>query len=161
MKARSGALTAVVFGVLVSGCGSTGTLDGDGVPNATSDELRNVVLAVHAAHPENTWWPHLRDKVFSGPIADVKVTTDYLADDPQSFVEAVAMCDAFLDAIQTESGLAVVYGRVTTTDVKIDGSTEDDEHASKLAEGSKGRGCQATPRDDALRGPLQDLGVPL
>lgn len=158
-------LAALALIPALSSCGSSAPVAADGteLPLASSDELTNLTAAVHAANPDNPWWPHVNDKIRGGLLADTKIYTDYTAESTEDMVQLVALCDAFLNQIATSTSLVAVYGTVTHHELKIDGSVEEHfDERYKLASGGKSDGegaCLANPYYENVLDELMKLGV--
>ncbi|MCX6402183.1 MAG: hypothetical protein NTX33_19900 [Propionibacteriales bacterium] len=141
----------------MTACGNDG-----GTPDAPNDALQNIVAEVEKANPKvaKEWWKHV-DDIDDGIGTDGTIITDYSGEKLESYRTAVAICDAFLSAVETDpKDIYFVVRGDFRRPIKenVDGSIEYDEDRDHLAESHDGA-CQATPSYKDLASELRDEGL--
>lgn len=126
----------------------------------TTEEV--LIDRVKAKNADAPWFDHVTSWN-SALVADMVLETDYRAEDPGIYSQAVAACEAMRAEISpdtTDSILLSVYGIETIERVKADGSRTIREDKALIAQFYNGDRCGATTPYD-LEDSVEALGVPI
>ncbi len=121
-----------------------------------------VVGTVQRLHADDPWMDHVTDW---GTRLSLTVKTDYPHDDVRSYVAAYEICRAVTDAYAPNANdlpSLRIYGQDTTTNVKIDGSVDDDVNLAVLAQSTSmdDYRCTISPREEMVK-KTKELELPV
>lgn len=121
-----------------------------------------IVETVQRLHADDPWMDHVTDW---GTTLSLTVKTDYPHDDVRSYAAAYEICRAVTDAYAPNANdlpSLRIYGQDITTNVKIDGSVDDDVDLALLAQSTSTDDyrCTISPRDEMVK-KTKELELPV
>lgn len=130
-KSTRTTLTLLVLAVLAA----LSLVGGCAVPESSDSPEDNVISNVKDNNADEPWMSHVTDWS-GGGIADFSPDTDFPTDEVESYVQAVAICEAIRSEIATgaDEPLIRVFGIESKTTTKFDGTTKTEKGSEMIAQ---------------------------